>query len=216
MDMINDILDEAFICHVGFAVDGRPFVIPTNYARVGKQLLIQASAASRTLNSLSKGIPVCVTVTLVDGLVLGRSAFHHSVNYRSAVIFGVANVTAVSVLLGRLYYLQFIRADEYRTLAEGNRVKLQLIAPVRGLLLDKAGVPLANNQKNFRLFCLSYLYLTTNLSWQTCFFYRDIATKDHLGTIRCTFLRFHIDLSREYNVSGENLMVLKEERNGNE
>jgi nitroimidazol reductase NimA-like FMN-containing flavoprotein (pyridoxamine 5'-phosphate oxidase superfamily) len=90
MDMIKAILDEAFICHVGFAVNGRPFVIPTNYARVGKHLLIQASAASRRLSSLSEGIPVCVTVTLLDGLVLGRSAFHHSVNYRSAVIFGVA------------------------------------------------------------------------------------------------------------------------------
>jgi penicillin-binding protein 2 len=71
---------------------------------------------------------------------------------RRAVIFGAANVAAMSVLLGRLYYLQFLRAEEYKTLAEGNRVKLSLIAPVRGLILDRKGVPLANNQKNFRLF----------------------------------------------------------------
>src|SRR5436309_6386073 len=87
---VNAILDEAFICHVGFAVDGQPFVIPTSYARVGDQLFIHGSAASRMLRSLSKSIPVCMTVTLVDGLVLARSAFHHSINYRSVVILGVA------------------------------------------------------------------------------------------------------------------------------
>ncbi len=89
-DTVNAILDEAFICHVGFAVDGQPFVIPTSYARVGDQLFIHGSAASRMLRSLSKGIPVCVTVTLVDGLVLARSAFHHSINYRSVIILGTA------------------------------------------------------------------------------------------------------------------------------
>lgn len=87
---VDAILDEAFICHVGFVVDGQPFVIPTSYARAGEQLLIHGSAASRMLRSLSKGIPVCVAVTLVDGLVLARSAFHHSINYRSVVIFGTA------------------------------------------------------------------------------------------------------------------------------
>src|SRR5439155_9677096 len=95
-DTVNAILDEAFICHVGFAVDGQPFVIPTSYARVGDQLFIHGSAASRMLRSLSKGIPVCVTVTLVDGLVLARSAFHHSINYRSVVILGTAIPLVVS------------------------------------------------------------------------------------------------------------------------
>src|SRR5262249_37408517 len=71
---------------------------------------------------------------------------------RRAVVFGAANVAAMSVLLGRLYYLQFVRAQEYKTLAEGNRVKLSLVAPVRGLILDRRGETLANNQKNFRLF----------------------------------------------------------------
>jgi len=91
-DTVYSILDEAFVCHVGFAVDGQPFVIPTSYARKDDQLFIHGSAASRMLRSLSKGIPVCVTVTLLDGLVLARSAFHHSINYRSVVILGVARI----------------------------------------------------------------------------------------------------------------------------
>jgi len=89
-ETINQILDEAFVCHVGFAVGDQPFVIPTLYARDGNNLLIHGSAASRMMRNLSKGIEVCVTVTLVDGLVLARSAFHHSMNYRSVVIFGTA------------------------------------------------------------------------------------------------------------------------------
>lgn len=89
---INSILDEGFICHVGFCVDGQPFVIPTGYARVGDTLFIHGSQASRMLRTLSGGVDVCVTVTLVDGLVLARSAFHHSMNYRSAVIFGRARI----------------------------------------------------------------------------------------------------------------------------
>ncbi len=87
---VNAILDEGFICHVGFVVDGQPFVIPTSYARVDDRLFIHGSAASRMLRSLCKGIPVCVTVTLIDALVLARSAFHHSINYRSVVILGTA------------------------------------------------------------------------------------------------------------------------------
>src|SRR5215813_6156496 len=91
-DVINAILDEGFICHVGFAVDGQPFVIPTGYARVEDKLFIHGSQASRMLRRLSEGIDVCVTVTLIDGLVLARSAFHHSMNYRSVVIFGRATL----------------------------------------------------------------------------------------------------------------------------
>ncbi|MGH9715075.1 MAG: pyridoxamine 5'-phosphate oxidase family protein [Candidatus Acidiferrales bacterium] len=86
------ILDEAFLCHVGFVVDGQPFVIPTGYARVGQTLYVHGSAASRMLRTLSEGVQVCVTVTLVDGLVLARSAFHHSMNYRSVVILGRATL----------------------------------------------------------------------------------------------------------------------------
>ena len=91
-DTINSILDEGFICHVGFNVDGQPYVIPTGYARVGETLYIHGSSASRMLRSLAEGIEVCVTVTLIDGLVLARSAFHHSMNYRSVVILGRAEL----------------------------------------------------------------------------------------------------------------------------
>ena len=89
-DTIYSILDEAFICHVGYAVDGQPYVIPTGYARIGDDLYIHGSSASRMLRNLSKGIEICVTVTLIDGLVLARSAFHHSINYRSVVVLGKA------------------------------------------------------------------------------------------------------------------------------
>ncbi|MEE2708930.1 MAG: pyridoxamine 5'-phosphate oxidase family protein [Gemmatimonadota bacterium] len=85
---IYGILDEALICHVGFAQAGHPFVIPTIQARIGDTLYIHGSAASRMLRTLSSGVPACVTVTLLDGLVLARSTFHHSMNYRSVVILG--------------------------------------------------------------------------------------------------------------------------------
>jgi uncharacterized protein len=89
---VFSILDTAFVCHVGFTVDGQPYVIPTNFGRSGDMLYLHGSAASRMLRQLSEGIPVCVTVTHVDGLVLARSAFHHSVNYRSVVILGQARL----------------------------------------------------------------------------------------------------------------------------
>jgi nitroimidazol reductase NimA-like FMN-containing flavoprotein (pyridoxamine 5'-phosphate oxidase superfamily) len=91
-EVIDRILDEGFICHVGFVVDGQLFVIPTGYARVEENLIVHGSQASRMLRALGQGIDVCVTVTLIDGLVLARSAFHHSMNYRSVVIFGRASV----------------------------------------------------------------------------------------------------------------------------
>src|ERR1043165_2958007 len=89
-ETVYGILDEGFICHVGFAVDGQPFVIPTGYARDGDKLYIHGSQASRMLRNLANGIDACVTVTIVDGLVLARSAFHHSMNYRSVLVFGRA------------------------------------------------------------------------------------------------------------------------------
>jgi len=88
--LVEQILDEALICQVGFVVDGQPFVIPTTYGRVGDTLYIHGSPASRMLRTLQTGVPVCVSVTLLDGLVLARSAFHHSMNYRSVVILGTA------------------------------------------------------------------------------------------------------------------------------
>jgi uncharacterized protein len=86
----NSILDEGFICHVGFVSDGHPFVIPTGYGRDGENLYIHGSAASRMLRNLDQGVAVCVTVTLLDGLVLARSIFNHSMNYRSVVVLGTA------------------------------------------------------------------------------------------------------------------------------
>src|SRR5437016_10652930 len=93
-DAVYRILDEGFICHVGFNLDGQPFVIPTSYGRSGDNLYIHGSAASRMLRNLDTGIPVSLTVTLLEGLVLARSIFNHSMNYRSVVVLG----TAVAVL----------------------------------------------------------------------------------------------------------------------
>jgi len=87
---IDAILDEGLICHVGFVVDGQPYVIPTLYARRQDRIYVHGSAVSRMLRTLAGGVPVCLTVTLVDGLVLARSAFNHSMNYRSVVVLGTA------------------------------------------------------------------------------------------------------------------------------
>jgi nitroimidazol reductase NimA-like FMN-containing flavoprotein (pyridoxamine 5'-phosphate oxidase superfamily) len=93
-ETINQILDAGFLAHIGFCVDGQTFVIPTLYGRDGEKLYLHGSAVSRMLRELETGIPTCVTVTLVDGLVLARSAFHHSMNYRSVVAFGSARKIA--------------------------------------------------------------------------------------------------------------------------
>jgi len=89
-DLLNAIVDEALHCHVGFAIDGRPWVIPTIHARVGNDLYVHGALANHMLRRLADGVEACVTITLVDGLVLARSHFHHSMNYRSVVIFGSA------------------------------------------------------------------------------------------------------------------------------
>jgi nitroimidazol reductase NimA-like FMN-containing flavoprotein (pyridoxamine 5'-phosphate oxidase superfamily) len=87
---VRAILDEGFVCHAGFVVDGQPYVIPTGYGRAGDLIYIHGSAASRMLRTFDSGVDVCVTVTLIDGFVLARSAFHHSMNYRSVVVLGRA------------------------------------------------------------------------------------------------------------------------------
>jgi nitroimidazol reductase NimA-like FMN-containing flavoprotein (pyridoxamine 5'-phosphate oxidase superfamily) len=89
-ETVHRILDEAFLCHVGFIADGRPVVIPTAYGRDGDRIYLHGAPLNRTLRAMADGLDVCVTVTLIDGLVLARSAFHHSINYRSVVIFGRA------------------------------------------------------------------------------------------------------------------------------
>jgi len=91
-EVVYRILDEGLVCHVGFVADGKPVVIPIGYGRKGDTLYLHGSPASRMLHALGKGADVCLTVTIVDGLVLARSAFHHSMNYRSVVIFGKATL----------------------------------------------------------------------------------------------------------------------------
>jgi nitroimidazol reductase NimA-like FMN-containing flavoprotein (pyridoxamine 5'-phosphate oxidase superfamily) len=91
---IRSILDEGYICHVGFVADGQPYVIPTCYGRKDDLLYLHGSPASRMLRVLQQEVEVCITVTLVDGLVLARSAFHHSINYRSVVVLGKARLVS--------------------------------------------------------------------------------------------------------------------------
>ena len=133
---VYQILDEAFICHVGFVVEGQPFVIPTGYARAGDTLYIHGSQASRMLRALKGGLDVCVTVTLLDGMVMARSAFHHSMNYRSVVVFGKA--VAVEASTEKLDALRALtehlapgRWDEVRQPTEGEmRATLVLALPL--------------------------------------------------------------------------------------
>jgi nitroimidazol reductase NimA-like FMN-containing flavoprotein (pyridoxamine 5'-phosphate oxidase superfamily) len=87
---IEAILDEALVAHLGFAVEGQPYVIPTLHARIGEEVYFHGSAGSRTIRALAAGAPLCLTATLLDGVVLARSAAHHSVNYRSVVVLGTA------------------------------------------------------------------------------------------------------------------------------
>lgn len=89
-DTIDSILDAGMVCHVGFAVDGRPWVMPTIYVRHDDHLYLHGATANQALKALASGVEACVTVTLIDGLVLARSAFHHSMNYRSVMLFGLA------------------------------------------------------------------------------------------------------------------------------
>jgi nitroimidazol reductase NimA-like FMN-containing flavoprotein (pyridoxamine 5'-phosphate oxidase superfamily) len=89
---VYEILDAGFIAHVGFSIDGQPFVIPTAYGRKEDQIYLHGATTSRMIQHLQTGVPVCITVTFVDGVVLARSVFHHSANYRSAVVFGTARL----------------------------------------------------------------------------------------------------------------------------
>lgn len=115
---IHAIVDEALICHVGFVIEGAPVVIPTIHWREGDTLYFHGSAASRMLRSLRDGVDACVTITLLDGLVLARSAFHHSMNYRSVVVFGKAQeVTGdekLRALEGLVRHITPDRADDVR------------------------------------------------------------------------------------------------------
>ncbi|HEY9653872.1 MAG TPA: pyridoxamine 5'-phosphate oxidase family protein [Crinalium sp.] len=123
---IYDILDEGLLCQVGFVVDGQPFVIPTAYGRVGDRLYIHGSPASRMLRTLKEGVEVCVTVTLLDGLVLARSAFHHSMNYRSVVVFGRATLVedAEEKLEALKAFTEHVMRDRWAEVRPPNRQEL--------------------------------------------------------------------------------------------
>ncbi|HEX6086479.1 MAG TPA: pyridoxamine 5'-phosphate oxidase family protein [Thermoanaerobaculia bacterium] len=125
-ETIHAILDEALVCHVGFVVDGAPVVIPTIHWREGDTLYVHGSAASRMLRSLKGGVDACVTVTLVDGLVLARSAFHHSMNYRSVVVFGKAREVTdgekISALEGLVEHVMKGRSRDVR---QPNEIELK-------------------------------------------------------------------------------------------
>ena len=123
---IYEILDEGLICQVGFVANGQPFVIPTAYGRVDDRLYIHGSPASRMLRTLKEGVEVCVTVTLLDGLVLARSAFHHSMNYRSVVVFGQATLVdnANEKLEALKAFTEHVMRDRWAEVRPPNRQEL--------------------------------------------------------------------------------------------
>ncbi|MBE9066582.1 pyridoxamine 5'-phosphate oxidase family protein [Leptolyngbya cf. ectocarpi LEGE 11479] len=139
LETVYSILDAGLICHVGFATEGQPFVIPTAYGRLDNRLFIHGAAASRMLRSLQQGIEVCVTVTLLDGLVLARSAMHHSMNYRSVVMFGTAElVSEREEKLKALYaFTEHVMAGRWAETREPNEQELQATT-VLALPIDEA------------------------------------------------------------------------------
>jgi len=130
---IYEILDEGFIYHVGFAIDGQPYIIPTSHGRKDDMLYIHGSAASRMLRHANSGVPVCVTVTLLDGLVLARSIFNHSMNYRSVVVLGTAfAIEGVDEKLAALHALsEHILAGRWKDARQPNEQELKATTVLR-------------------------------------------------------------------------------------
>jgi nitroimidazol reductase NimA-like FMN-containing flavoprotein (pyridoxamine 5'-phosphate oxidase superfamily) len=156
-ESVNQILDEGFICHVGFVLEGQPFVIPTGYARAGDTLYIHGAQASRMLRALKGGLEVCLTVTLVDGMVLARSAFHHSMNYRSVVVFGKAVAVEESgeklaALRALTEHLAPGRWDEVRQPTEGEmRATLVLALALEDASAKVRTGPPADDEEDYAL-----------------------------------------------------------------
>jgi nitroimidazol reductase NimA-like FMN-containing flavoprotein (pyridoxamine 5'-phosphate oxidase superfamily) len=156
-DVINAILDEGLICHLGFTINAQPYVLPTIYARDGEQFLIHGSAASRMLRSLRNGIPACATVTLLDGLVLARSAYHHSMNYRSVVILGIA--TEIRDRAGKLAAMRTIvnhvvpgRWDDVRAPSEAEiRATMVLSMPLNEASAKMRTGPPLDDEEDYAL-----------------------------------------------------------------
>jgi nitroimidazol reductase NimA-like FMN-containing flavoprotein (pyridoxamine 5'-phosphate oxidase superfamily) len=136
---IDAILDEGLVAHLGFAVDGQPFVVPTLQARVGDTVYIHGSAASRAIRTLSAGLPACLTVTLIDGIVLARSAFHHSMNYRSVVVLGTARPVSDpdELLLSLEAFTERVAAGRWDEVRAPNRQELKGTR-VLAMTLDEA------------------------------------------------------------------------------
>jgi nitroimidazol reductase NimA-like FMN-containing flavoprotein (pyridoxamine 5'-phosphate oxidase superfamily) len=154
---IDAILDEALIAHLGFAVDGQPYVIPTLQARVGDTVYVHGSAASRAIRTLGAGAPACLTVTLVDGLVLARSAFHHSMNYRSVVVLGEARSVREpdEVLIALEAFAERVAAGRWREVRPPNRQELKGTR-VLAMTLDEASAkvrsgPPVDDEKDYAL-----------------------------------------------------------------
>jgi nitroimidazol reductase NimA-like FMN-containing flavoprotein (pyridoxamine 5'-phosphate oxidase superfamily) len=131
-ESVHAVLDAAPIGHLGFVVDDQPFVIPMLYGRIGEAVYLHGSVASRLLRTAAGGVPVCLTVTLVDGLVLARSAFHHSMNYRSAVLFGRAvKVDGDEKLAGLKAISDQLRAGRWEEVREPSEVELRQTSVLR-------------------------------------------------------------------------------------
>jgi nitroimidazol reductase NimA-like FMN-containing flavoprotein (pyridoxamine 5'-phosphate oxidase superfamily) len=147
--VVHSILDEGLLCHVGFAVEGQPYVIPTLYARSGERLYLHGSAVSRMLKTLADGVDVCVTVTLVDAYVLARSAFHHSMNYRSVVVLGRAQlVTDYAERLEALRILtNHIIPNRWEEVREPNELEMRQTA-VLTLPLEEVSAKVRTGKPN--------------------------------------------------------------------
>ncbi len=139
------ILDEGLVCHVGFVADGQPYVIPTLYVRDGDTVYFHGSTGGRTMRALAEGAAVCLTVTLVDGLVLARSVFHHSANYRSVVVLGRAEPVLDDAEKDRVLRLLVEHVVPGRTAeARGPDAKELAATAVLGLKLDEASAKIRN------------------------------------------------------------------------
>ena len=131
-EAVHAVLDAAPVGHVGFVVDGQPFVVPMLFGRVDHALYLHGSVASRLTRRLADGIDVCLTVTIVDGLVLARSAFHHSMNYRSAVVFGRAvRVGGDEAVVGLKAISDHLRPGRWDEVRPPNRVELRQTSVLR-------------------------------------------------------------------------------------
>jgi nitroimidazol reductase NimA-like FMN-containing flavoprotein (pyridoxamine 5'-phosphate oxidase superfamily) len=137
---LHEVLDAGFLAHMGFLVDHHPFVIPTLYGRQNNALFLHGSAASRMVRALAVGVPVCATVTLVDGLVLARSAFNHSMNYRSAVVFGTAHLLEGEDKLSGLKVIsEHLVAGRWQDVRPPSRKELKATSVLR-MTIEEASV----------------------------------------------------------------------------